>query len=99
MKPIEIDKNLALEPLAQQNKKSLAASIPGFNDTLINSIKEANTLQIKAQAAMENLATGRSQNIHETLLAIEQAEIAFKMVTQVRNKIMSAYQEIMRMVV
>ncbi len=99
MKPIEIDKSLAPEPQAQQMKKSLAASIPGFNDTLINSIKEANTLQIKAQTAMENLATGRSQNIHETLLAIEQAEIAFKMVTQVRNKVMAAYQEIMRMVV
>ncbi|MEE9517148.1 MAG: flagellar hook-basal body complex protein FliE [Candidatus Adiutricales bacterium] len=96
---MEIDNNLAPEPLTQQKKKSLLVSIPGFNDTLISSIKEANTLQIKAQEAMENLATGRSQNIHETLLAIEQAEIAFKMVTQVRNKIMSAYQEIMRMVV
>lgn len=99
MKPIELDKSLAPEPWAQQNNKSLAASIPGFNDTLINSIKEANTLQIKAQEAMENLATGRSQNIHETILAIEQAEIAFKMVTQVRNKVMAAYQEIMRMAV
>ena len=99
MKPIEIAKNLAPEPQTQQMKKSLTASIPGFNDTLINSIKEANTLQIKAQEAMENLATGRSQNIHETLLAIEQAEIAFKMIAQVRNKVMTAYQEIMRMAV
>lgn len=99
MKPIELDKSLAPEPWAQHNKKSPAVSIPGFNDTLSNAVKEANTLQIKAQEAMENLATGRSQNIHETILAIEQAEIAFKMVTQVRNKIMAAYQEIMRMAV
>ncbi|MBW2091805.1 MAG: flagellar hook-basal body complex protein FliE [Deltaproteobacteria bacterium] len=71
--------------------------VPGFKETLTDSIKKVNELQIKAHQAMENLATGRSQNLHETMIAIEQAEIAFKMMAQVRNKIMAAYQEIMRM--
>jgi flagellar hook-basal body complex protein FliE len=99
MKPLEVDKTLVSEFLTQQKKLPQSGAIPGFSDTLINSIKEANDLQMQAQEAMENLSTGRSQNIHETLLAIEQAEIAFKMMTQVRNKVMAAYQEIMRMVV
>ncbi|MBW2061110.1 MAG: flagellar hook-basal body complex protein FliE [Deltaproteobacteria bacterium] len=73
--------------------------VPGFKETLLDSIKKVNELQIKAQQAMEDLATGRSQNIHETMIAIEQAEIAFKLAAQVRNKIIAAYSEIMRMAV
>ncbi len=78
-------------------QKTNKISVPGFKETLTDSIKKVNELQVKAQQAMENLATGRSQNIQETMIAIEQAEIAFKMMVQVRNKIISSYHEIMRM--
>jgi flagellar hook-basal body complex protein FliE len=54
-------------------------------------------MQFQAKTAMEELATGRNGNIHETLLSINKAETSFKMLTQVRNKVLNAYQEIMRM--
>jgi flagellar hook-basal body complex protein FliE len=43
------------------------------------------------------LSTGRNGNIHETLLAMSKADVSFRMLTEVRNKIVSAYQEVMRM--
>jgi flagellar hook-basal body complex protein FliE len=70
---------------------------PGFKETLMDSIHEVNNLQTKAHSAMENLATGKANNLHETMVAIQKAEISFKMMMQVRNKIMNAYQEVMRM--
>lgn len=77
-------------------KKITKGNVPGFQDSLSNSIKQVNELQNKAHIAMENLASGKSHNLHETMIAIEQAEIAFKMMAQVRNKIMAAYNEIQR---
>ncbi|RZA14668.1 MAG: flagellar hook-basal body complex protein FliE, partial [Proteobacteria bacterium] len=44
-----------------------------------------------------DLANGKDTNIHETMLASSQAELSFNMMVQVRNKALSAYQEIMRM--
>lgn len=68
-----------------------------FGDFLKDSISEVNSLQQEANVAMEKLASGQSQNIHETLLAVEKAEIAFKTMNQIRTKVIDAYREIMKM--
>jgi len=68
-----------------------------FMDLLSTSINKVNTLQSDANKAVEQLVTGKSKNIHETMLAVEQAEIAFKMMNQVRSKVIDAYKEIMKM--
>lgn len=68
-----------------------------FGDFLAESIGKVNSLQQEANVAMEKLASGESQNLHETLLAVEKAEIAFKMMNQVRTKVIDAYREIMKM--
>jgi flagellar hook-basal body complex protein FliE len=70
---------------------------PGFADHLKATLQNTNDLQFQAKSAMEELSTGRNGNIHETLLSMSKAETSFKMVMQVRNKVLSAYQEIMRM--
>ncbi|MFH1092028.1 MAG: flagellar hook-basal body complex protein FliE [Pseudomonadota bacterium] len=70
---------------------------PGFKEALIKSLEETSELQQDAHLAMEKLASGRTKNLHETMMAVQKAEISFKMLTQVRNKILNAYQEIMRM--
>jgi flagellar hook-basal body complex protein FliE len=68
-----------------------------FGDFLQDSIGKVNALQQDANIAMEKLASGESQNLHETLLAVEKAEIAFKTMNQVRSKVIDAYREIMKM--
>jgi flagellar hook-basal body complex protein FliE len=68
-----------------------------FGEFLQDSIGQVNSLQKEANVAMEKLASGESQNLHETLLAVEKAEISFKMMNQVRTKVIDAYREIMKM--
>lgn len=69
---------------------------PSFADTLKESISEVNRLQEEADQAVQNLATGQETNLHETMLALEKADLSFRLMMQVRNKIVDAYQEIMR---
>jgi flagellar hook-basal body complex protein FliE len=68
-----------------------------FGDFLAQSIAKVNNLQQDADTAMQKLASGKSQNLHETLLAVERADIAFKQMNQVRMKVIDAYREIMKM--
>ncbi len=68
-----------------------------FGDFLANSIAKVNDLQHDADNAVQKLASGESKNLHETLLAVERADIAFKQMNQVRLKVLDAYKEIMKM--
>jgi flagellar hook-basal body complex protein FliE len=68
-----------------------------FGEFLQDSISKVNSLQQEANISMEKLASGESQNLHETLLAVEKAEISFKMMNQIRTKVLDAYREIMKM--
>ena len=51
-------------------------------------------MQTEANTAIKRLASGESKNIHETMLAVEKADIAFKTMNQIRGKIIDAYKEI-----
>jgi flagellar hook-basal body complex protein FliE len=68
-----------------------------FLDMLKDSIDKANELQLAADRAARELAAGRNKNIHETMLMMEKADMSFRLVMQVRNKVIEAYREIMRM--
>ncbi|MBU6375700.1 MAG: flagellar hook-basal body complex protein FliE [Bdellovibrionales bacterium] len=68
-----------------------------FSDILKNSLEQVNQHQVQADQAIRELAAGRNKNIHETMLAVERADSSLKLMMQVRNKILDAYREIMRM--
>jgi flagellar hook-basal body complex protein FliE len=68
-----------------------------FGEFLKDSLGQVNSLQQDANIAMERLASGESQNLHETLLAVEKADIAFRTMNQIRTKVIDAYKEIMKM--
>jgi flagellar hook-basal body complex protein FliE len=67
-----------------------------FAEVLKSSLDEVNGLQQKADAAITALATGDKMSLHDTMIAMEQADVSFRLMMQVRNKIVDAYQEIMR---
>jgi flagellar hook-basal body complex protein FliE len=73
-----------------------AAGAPTFAETLEKSIAEVNDLKVQADKAIEDLATGQNGDLQGTILALEKADISFKLMMEVRNKIVSAYQEVMR---
>jgi len=68
-----------------------------FAHVLQDSLGQVNSLQNQADQAIESLATGGPATLHDTMLAVEKAELSFKFMMQVRNKIVEAYQEILRM--
>ena len=70
---------------------------PPFADTLKKSIGEVNQLQKTADVKMQQLATGENKNIADVMVATEKADIALKLMVQVRNKVINAYNEIMKM--
>jgi flagellar hook-basal body complex protein FliE len=70
---------------------------PGFGEFLSKSFEEVNTNLLSADRKVTELAVGKSENLHEAMLAFEKAESAFKLLTQVRNKAVDAYQEILKM--
>jgi len=67
-----------------------------FASVLKSSLTEVNQMQQKADAAITALATGDKVSLHDTMIAMEQADVSFRLMMQVRNKIVEAYQEILR---
>jgi flagellar hook-basal body complex protein FliE len=68
-----------------------------FADHLKQGIDEVNQLNKTADKMGMELSTGRSANIHDTMLAATQAELAFNLMVQIRNKALEAYSDIMKM--
>jgi flagellar hook-basal body complex protein FliE len=74
----------------QENKTS-------FGSILKDSIQEISKLQTNADQAIAKVELDDSGSIHEAMIALEKADISFRAMMQVRNKIVEAYQEVMRM--
>lgn len=74
-------------------------AVPGasFADTLKSAIGQVNEAQKTSDKAMQNLATGRADNVADVMIAAEKADIALRVMVQVRNKVIDAYNEIMKM--
>lgn len=60
-------------------------------------LQDVQSSQLKANQAIDDLASGRNTDIHNTMIAMEKASISFKLLMETRNKILSAYETIMRM--
>jgi flagellar hook-basal body complex protein FliE len=67
-----------------------------FASFLQEKLGEVNQLQQNADQAIQDLATGKEQDITKVVSAAEKASLAFQMMVQIRNKLVDAYQEIMR---
>ncbi len=68
-----------------------------FKRLLMDSLEQVNKLQQEAQNATEKLATGQTDNVAEVFSAVKKADIAFSLMMQIRNQLISAYTEIRNM--
>ena len=85
-----------IQPVAGSPVKNVIQET-SFGQMLKNQLSEVNHLQSTADTAVQKLATGQDKDIHNTMIAMEKAGVAFQMTMQVRNKMLEAYQEVMRM--
>ena len=65
-----------------------------FKDFLLQSIDQVNTMQNDADSAVHQLMTGGDVNPAEVLTTVQKADLAFRMMMQIRNKLVQAYQEV-----
>ena len=82
---------------AASRKPALPPDSDTFGKVLTDSINQVNRLQVEADASINDLTTGKQTDIHQTMIAMEKASISFELLMQVRNKVISAYEKIMRM--
>lgn len=69
----------------------------GFADMLKSSINEINSLQQQSAEMKSTLVTGELNELHQVMISAEKSSLAFQLTLQIRNKVVEAYQEIMRM--
>ena len=67
-----------------------------FLTTLHGAVDQVNQLQSEASMKVSTMLSGNGQDVHSAMIAVQKAELAFELMVEMRNKIVSAYQEISR---
>ena len=93
---------LQMTPVQMSARSHLGETIqkeppPTFGEYLVGALKKSNALQIHADERTAALAAGRVEDISEVMVAAQKADLALNLTLQLRNRALSAYQEIMRM--
>ncbi len=83
-------------PSLQKPGETGGSSGPSFEDRLKGAVAEVNAKQLSADSAVEQVVSG-TMGIHEGMLSLQEADIAMKALLQVRNKVISAYNDVMKM--
>ncbi|OHB84487.1 MAG: flagellar hook-basal body complex protein FliE [Planctomycetes bacterium RBG_16_64_12] len=81
-------------PAPSLGKMEAAQGTQSFKDVLMSSIQEVNSMQQAADRAVEAISSGEEISPAEVLTAVQKADIAFRLLMQIRNKLVQAYQEV-----
>ncbi len=84
-------------PKIEESKKENSALPKDFGTMLNEALEKVNDLQLEADSAIQDVVLGKEEDLHRALIALERANLALGLTVQVRNKVIEAYQEIMRM--
>ena len=84
-------------PIQAPSLQPAASSGGDFQKAFHSAIQQVEASRIAANSAAQGFVSGQNQELHSTILATQNAELQFELFMQVRNKVVSAYEEIMRM--
>lgn len=88
----------SISPISSNPSPSLSPGKgPGFAELLRGAVEAVNHMQHEAGHLEDAVAKGESMNIHQAIIAGEKAGLSFRLMMQVRNKLLDAYEEVMRM--
>ena len=96
---------MSVSPIVQVNSVTPAAATSATSrsgnkspgNVFAEMVNDANKQQLAADKAIEDLASGKSDSLHEVVLTAARADLSFRLVLEMRNKLVESYQEIMRM--
>ena len=86
-----------LTPLPVMPLDMGSKSASGFGSILTDAMQKVEGLGNDATKSVENFLSGEGDDLHKTIMATQRAELGMELFMQVRNKVVSAYQEVMRM--
>jgi flagellar hook-basal body complex protein FliE len=89
-------KEIELSPTSQPSVKPKPGAT-NFNDMFNGFLKDVNEMQLKADQSIQKMVSGEVKDVHQVMLAVGEAKVAFNLLLEIRNKTMEAYQEVMRM--
>ncbi len=87
----------SLDPRAVYGELGKVAPKANFGQQLQNAIQEVDQLQSRRDDMVQEMVRGDRIEVHEIMTAAEEAQLAFELMLEVRNKLLESYQEIMRM--
>jgi len=93
----QLQGDYAKSPIGGEGKAPRTAEGADFGSLLGSGIQDVVELQRESKAKTHGLVTGETQNIHEVMIANEKAGVAFEMMLEIRNKLMSAWKEVTRL--
>jgi flagellar hook-basal body complex protein FliE len=101
MSEITLQKTSPLQQLAEFKSKLQKtdgdASSADFGQVLSDAMNDVNKAQVESNEQIQRMLSGDIQDVHTAMIAVQKADLSFQMMMQVRNKLIDAYQEIMRM--
>lgn len=89
--------SVRFDQVIQQPARTQQADGASFANILQDALKPAQESMAQAQADSLSLLTGEATNVHQVVLSAEKADLALRMTLQIRNKVLDAYNEVMRM--
>jgi flagellar hook-basal body complex protein FliE len=97
---MNVNQALTLIPDVSLERKSIEKTAReatvSFGETLSQAVKDVNSLQTQANKAVDQMVSGQDVDLHDVMIAVEKAKTSFDLLMEVRNKAISAYQELMR---
>lgn len=91
-RPVEVDARQM-----RASRPAPPATGPSFKDVLADTVGEVQRLQFEADATIKELVAGKIKDVTAAMVAVERADVAFQTMMAVRNKMVAAYEEVMRM--
>lgn len=87
---------VALAPDATAIAPTVGATSAAFSRLVVRGLQQVNDAVLDGQVDMQKLAAGEVGNLHQVMLRLEEARLAFQLMLQVRNRVLESYQELMR---
>lgn len=87
----------ASQALSGVGTDAFAASGAHFSDMVSQGLGDVNRQLLVSQADLQQLAAGNVQNLHQVMIRLEESQLSFQLLMQVRNRLLEAYQDVMKM--
>ena len=84
-------------PPLSTSRAAGAAGAPGFLQRVSEGLQQVNDQLLTSQTDLQRLAVGDADNLHDVMIRLEQSRISLQLMLQVRNRVLEAYQDVMRM--